>query len=331
MKKLLLVIVLLLGFSLVYSQSITELQETAKNFKRQGDYANAILVLNRAVQMEPQNIAVLKDLSLNLYYQGDYDKAIETLKPVLETPQADDQSYQIAGSIYRQSGRLEDAEKIYRKGLKKFPQSGILYNDLGEAQWRLQNKEAIKNWEKGIEAEPSYSRNYFNASRYYYYTGNTVWGLLYAEIFLNMDPFGPNAPEIKQLLLDGYKQLFKQANIEQGNTNKNPFVMNYLQCMNKQSALATTGINTSSLTMIRARFVLEWFASSKNFPYRLFEYQQQLLREGLFDAYNQWLFGTVQSLPAYQNWTHTHADESKAFYNFQKSRIFKIPNGQYYH
>lgn len=331
MKKLLLVIVLHLEFSLAFSQSITELQETARNFMRQGDYANAILVLNRAVQMEPQNIAVLKDLSLNLYYKGDYDKALETLKPVLEMPQADDQSFQIAGSIYRQSGRPEDAEKMYRKGLKKFPQSGILFNDLGEVQWRLQSKEAIKNWEKGIEAEPSYSRNYFNASRYYYYTGNTVWGLLYAEIFINMDPFGPNAPEIKQLLLDGYKQLFKQANIELGNTNKNPFVIQYLQCMNKQSALASTGINTSSLAMIRARFVLDWFANSKNFPYRLFEYQQQLLREGLFDAYNQWLFGTVQSLPAYQNWTNTHADESKTFYNFQKSRVFKIPNGQYYH
>ena len=61
MKKLLLVIVLQLGFSLVYSQPVTELQETAKNFMRQGDYANAILVLNRAVQMEPQNIAVLKE------------------------------------------------------------------------------------------------------------------------------------------------------------------------------------------------------------------------------------------------------------------------------
>ena len=66
MKKLLLAIVVHLSFSFVYSQTITELQETAKSFMRQGDYANAILVLNRAVQMEPQNIAVLKDLSLNL-------------------------------------------------------------------------------------------------------------------------------------------------------------------------------------------------------------------------------------------------------------------------
>ena len=331
MKKLLLAIVVHLSFSFVYSQTITELQETAKSFMRQGDYANAILVLNRAVQMEPQNIAVLKDLSLNLYYQGDYDKALETLKPVLDMPQADDQSFQIAGSIYRQSGRIDDAEKMYKKGLKKFPKSGILYNDLGEAQWRLQSKDAIKNWEKGIETEPSYSRNYFNAARYYYYTGNTVWGLLYAEIFLNMDPFGANAQEMKQLLLDGYKQLFKPANIEQGNTDKNPFIIQYLQCMNKQSALVSTGVNTASLAMVRARFVLDWFAQNKNYPYRLFEYQQQLLREGLFDAYNQWLFGTIQNLPAYQNWTNTHPEESKAFYHFQKSRVFKIPPGQYYH
>ena len=61
------------------------------------------------------------------------------------------------------------------------------------------------------------------------------------------------------------------------------------------------------------------------YPFRLFDYHRQLLQEGLFDAYNQWIFGAVQNLPAYQNWTTLHADEYAKFTNFQKGRVFKLP------
>jgi hypothetical protein len=50
----------------------------------------------------------------------------------------------------------------------------------------------------------------------------------------------------------------------------------------------------------------------------------------MFEAYNQWLFGTVENLTAYDSWTRAHADEYKGFVAFQKSRIFRIPVGQYY-
>ena len=67
--------------------------------------------------------------------------------------------------------------------------------------------------------------------------------------------------------------------------------------MNRQSALASQGINTEILTMIRTRFILDWSNNYKTvFPYRLFEYHQQLLQEGMFEAYNQWVFGSSESL-----------------------------------
>jgi len=101
--------------------------------------------------------------------------------------------------------------------------------------------------------------------------------------------------------------------------------------MNEQSAVAASGINTETLTMIRTRFILDWFNEDKPaFKYRLFSYQQQLLREGLFDAYNQWLFGGVQNLTAYQNWVNTNSIAYNDFLNFQKGRIFKVQAGEYY-
>ena len=83
--------------------------------------------------------------------------------------------------------------------------------------------------------------------------------------------------------------------------------------------------------MIRTRFILDWFENyGSKFPFRLFDYQRQLLQEGMFEAYNQWLFGTVENLSAYEAWTKNHTEEYTSFTNFQKGRVFKIPNGQYY-
>ena len=101
--------------------------------------------------------------------------------------------------------------------------------------------------------------------------------------------------------------------------------------MNKQSGVAAQGINAETLTMIRTRFILDWSVTNKSkFPYKLFEYQQQLLQEGLFDAYNQWIFGSSENLAAYQNWTLTHKEDYNAFTSFQRGRIFKVPVGQGY-
>ena len=334
MKKLLLPFLFTLSLYIcaAQTQNAAELHETAKVFMRQGDYANAILVLNRSVQLEPRNISMAKDLALSYYFQKDNNKALEIIKPVLERDDADDQCFQIAGNIYKQLDMLKECEKLYKKGIKKFPDSGPLYNELGELQWEQKDFEAIVQWEKGIKEDPSYSKNYYNASKYYFFTPDKVWSILYGEIFINMEPQSSKAPEIKQLLLDSYKKLYTDADLEQNNKDKNLFVKAYLQSMNKQTPVAASGINTESLTMIRTRFILDWYNTLQNkFPFKLFEYHQQLLREGMFDAYNEWLFAPAENLSAYQNWISTHDAENKAFINFQQGRIFKIPQAQYYH
>ena len=331
MKKNSIAIMLLFGCTLAQSQDAKELHETAKTFMRQGDHANAILVLNRGLQQDPKSIAMAKDLAISYYFQRDNAKAVETINPLLDREEADDQTFQIAGMIYKQADMIKDAEKMYKKGLKRFPESGPLYNELGEILWQQKNYEAIKQWEKGIETDPSYSRNYYNAARYYFLTTDKVWSLLYAEIFINMEPLSSKSPEIKQLLLDGYKKLFSEANLETSSADKNTFVKSYLKLMNAQTGVAVNGISTETLSMIRTRFILDWDNNNALPPFKLFNYQQQLLREGLFDAYNQWLFGSSQNLSNFQAWVNNHSEEYNSFLNFQKGRIFKVPAKQYYH
>jgi len=333
MKKISIVVLsvflLMQGFS--QNNDLLQLHENARTFMRQGDYNNSILVLNRCLQIAPENLEVMKDLSLNYFYQKDNNKALDYIKPLLDRDDADDQCFQIAGNIYKALLLPKECEKAYKKGLKKFPSSGPLYSDMGELMYAQKNYDAIRQWEKGIEADPSYSRNYFNAAKFYFLTTDKVWSIIYSEVFINMEPNSNKTPEMKELLLESYKKLFSDVNMEQNSNDKNDFVKAYLQCMNKQSFLASQGINTETLTMIRARFILDWNNNgSAKFAHRLFDEHRKLLQEGMFDAYNQWLLGSVQNLAGFQNWISTHSTEYAAFTDFQKSRVFVMPAGQYY-
>lgn len=315
----------------VSAQNTEQLQQTAQAFMRQGDYSNAVLVLNRALQKAPENTAFAKDLALSYYYQKDNLKALEIIKPVLDSKGADDQCFQIAGDIYKQLDQTKECEKVYRKGVKKFPSSGPLYSELGEIIFVDNKIEAIKSWEKGIETDPSYNKNYYNAARYYFFSAENIWAIIYGEMYVNMDPVGIKTPEIKQLILDSYKKLFTDPLSEKTLKDKNVFEKSYLETMNNQSPITAGGINAEVLSMVRARFTLDWFSLKNRPAFKLFSYHQQLLKEGMFEAYNQWLFGATENLNAYENWVKTHAAEYEAFLALQKSRMFKVPADQYYH
>jgi hypothetical protein len=196
--------------------------------------------------------------------------------------------------------------------------------------WVQQNAEAIRFWEKGIEVDPSYSSNYYNACKYYYFTYDKVWSLLYGEIFINLESYSRRTPEIKSLLVEGYKKLFTDLKSPK-TPNKNPFAAAYLTVMNDQAQTVNLGVTPESLGIVRSKFILEWFEKyADKYPFRLFEYQRQLLKEGLFDAYNEWAFGATMGLASFQSWTAQHADDYNRFINFQKGRVFKLPAGQNY-
>lgn len=332
---------LLLFFGLVLAGLVTTAQtddpktlyENAKTFMRSGDFENAIVILNRALQIDKNNLDMQKDLAMSYYYKRDYEKALDLVKILMDRPDADAVSYQIAGNVYKALEEVKDCEKVYKAGLKKFPNSGALYSEYGELLWEKKDFSAIDQWEKGIKIDPAYSGNYYNAARYYFFTKDKVWSLIYGEIFVNMESLSDRGTAMKQLLLDGYKEkLFADANLMTGQEkNKNEFSKAFLDCMSRQSSLLNRGVTTETLTMIRSRFILEWFDKyASKFPFKLFDYQRQLLQEGMFAAYNQWLFGTIENLAAYDTWTKAHDEEYKNFTAFQKTRVFKMPFGQYY-
>lgn len=332
MKQFLFFISLFCFSAVNAQQDAKELQDNAKEYMRHGDYENATLLLVKALDQSPSDLGIAKDLALNYYFEKENTKALETIKPLLDRPDVDDQTYQIAGNIYKALNQSKEGEALYKKGIKKFPKSGALYNEYGELLSSLPNNSGIAQWEKGVEMDPTYSGNYYNAAKYYYFTPDKIWSVIYAEIFVNIEPLSARTTEVKSLLLDSYKKLFTDNPLKDIE-KKNNFEQAFLTAMSKAyETAAANGITAESLTMIRTRFVLDWFEKyAAKFPFKLFDYQQQLIRQGIFPAYNQWIFGATQNLTEYQTWTSANAAEFVEFSNFQKGRIFKMPPNQFYH
>jgi len=329
MKKLLFLIGCFLISFTCFSQQADSLHRVARQFMRNGDYPNAIIVLSNALKLDPGSLELQKDLAFTYYLQRNYSAAVESGRKLIDRKDADEQCYQILGMAYKAIDKKKQADKMYKQGIKKFPSSGELYNEYGEMLWVKQDPEAIRFWEKGIEVDPNYSSNYYNASKYYYYTYDKVWSLLYGEIFINLESYSRRTPEIKSLMVDGYKKLF--TDLKSKYQSKNPFAIACLTVLTNQAQSVNLGVTPESLNILRSKFILEWFEKyGDKYPFRLFEYQRQLLKEGLFDAYNEWAFGASLGLASFQSWTAQHADDYTRFVNFQKGRVFKIPPGQNY-
>ncbi|MDZ4793114.1 MAG: hypothetical protein SGI83_02445 [Bacteroidota bacterium] len=309
------------------------LHETAKTFMRSGDFDNAIIVLIRALENDKNSLELQKDLVMSYYLKRDYEKALTGAKDLVDRDDADVVCFQLAGNVYKALEEVKECDKLYKKALKKFPKSGSLYSEYGELIWATKDFSAIKQWEEGIRVDPAFSGNYYNAALYYFYAKDKVWSLIYGEIFINMESLSERGASMKELLLKGYKEkLFADADLMKGSEdNKSGFAKTFLLGMARQSSLADKGISTETLTMIRTRFILDWYTNyAAKYPFRLFDYQRQLLTEGMFNAYNQWLFGPTENLSAYENWTKSHPEEYNGFSTFQKSRVFRMPPNQYY-
>ena len=317
-------------FSSVIAFSQTA-HETAYSFMRTGDHDNAILVLNKALQTEPENEQLLQDITLAYYYKKDFTQARVYAKKLIDKDDIDVASYQIAGTVFRALEEIKEADKLYKKALKKYPSSGALYNEYGELLWSRNDENAILEWEKGMQTDPSYPGNYYHASTYYFFTKDKVLSIIYGEIFVNMEYLTDRAREIKEQLLKAYKEKLFINNNPADNKPATPFSQAVYDVYSKQASLTSKGLTVETLTMIRSKFILDWYTQyASKFPFRLFDYQQQLMRTGMFEAYNQWLFGPVDNLAAFDQWTRTNSEAYKKFTTFQKNRVFKMPAGQFY-
>jgi tetratricopeptide (TPR) repeat protein len=317
----------LISLSTLAQTEAEDLHKKAKVLMNQGEYEDATTVFNQLATQFPTYTTAKKDVVFLNYLKRDFAKAIDEGKILVATNDADEQSFQILGLSYKAIAQYKEANQLYKAALKKYPNSGMLYCELAEV-YALENKlnEAINFWEKGIEVDPNYSSNYYNACQYYATTNKHFWAAIYGELFLNIESFSVRGAAIKSIVLDSYKKL---ALVQTKPTSSANFEKLCVEGFQKASL---EQINADYLTAYRTRFILDWFYNKNNevYPFRLFDQQRYLIKEGLFEAYNQWLFGVAQSPTDYKTWSDQNPTLAKNFTEYQKGRVFKLITGQYY-
>lgn len=104
---------------------------------RQGDYANAISVLSRVVQRNPEDIGAWNLLGESQRLAGQPGGAARTLERASIVGRTSYVTFFLLGQAYRDATRLDRAVKAYREAVRLAPEFGLARFELGSAQARL--------------------------------------------------------------------------------------------------------------------------------------------------------------------------------------------------
>lgn len=276
----------------------------ALKFEDEGDYNTALGLLEQSQKLEPANTTYPYEIAYVWYNQKQYQHVVDKLETLKDKSDSFDRLYQLLGKSYTILNQSDRALAVYEDGLKKFPKSGCLLLERGIIL--LDDKkydEALAYFEKGIDVAPGFSLNYYWAAKLYCNSSEPIWGVLYGEIFMNLERNGALNQEISKLLYSTYKSQitfpeagksavsFSKRTITEGRKpDKMPYSLVYEATMG--AAVATeTAIDLNSLDRIRQNF-LKFYNDrgfNKIYPNALFAYQDKITKADCMDAYNYWL------------------------------------------
>src|SRR5690606_11668862 len=241
------------------------------------------------------------------FLREEYEEAIKILNKVKKYKSINSLVYQMSGNCYSYMGNPEMAIKEYEEGMKYFPNSGILYLEKGNVFLHQENyNEAIKNYEKGIAVEPEFPSNYFRLAKLFLNSTDKLSGIIYGELFMNLERSSKRSLEMSKLLYDTYKSSitfneneikvdFCEIYIDAASIKEDGDIdLPLCAIFGKNFMLAITEENTINLNAIhslRTNFIKNYFKDDyKKYPNVLFEYHKIMLDNDLFEAYNHYLF-----------------------------------------
>lgn len=187
-----------------------EMGKQAIKLEDDGKYDDARKLLNKAIKLDADDYNYPYEIGYSYFLEKDYKKAVGEFKKVVKMKSATDQCFQMLGNVYDAMRDSINCFKSYEEGLKLFPNSGRLYLEEGNVFWgKKEYGKALPYYEHGIEVDPKFPSNYYRASRIWCGSTEEVWGMIYGEIFMNLERSSKRTAEISKLLFDTYKSQIK--------------------------------------------------------------------------------------------------------------------------
>lgn len=315
---------------------VAQMYSHAGDYMAAGNFKDAIITYKQAIKLAPGKMVLYRGLGDALYRSGDYDGAEKILESVADRAGVDAECFRLLALAHVAKHENKHAIAALKNGLERFPSSGMLYHEKGSV-YLLENKreEALSEWINGIEKEPGFSANYFDAATSYFSSNDVMWGIIYGEIFLTMQHDTARDDEMKNKLLIAYKAMFdgfaKGDVTKFSDPSKHAAVKDFEDAVKNifesLTPVVSDGITTENLAMVRVRFLMEWGTTySKKFPFPFFSYLDNVIRIGRFDVYNEWLFGKAESAAEFKAWNEFHEGDVSRFLEWQNVNKF-VPSG----
>ena len=121
-------------------------------FMSNGEFNEAISLINPILEEQPHNIILMLDLAYSYANLSRYDKAIEIYSKIIELAPENSSGYTGLGFIYRKLGKNEAAIKEFTKGILYAPDNAIAHFEKAEALFDIDEyEEALKSYYKALQ------------------------------------------------------------------------------------------------------------------------------------------------------------------------------------
>ena len=308
-----------------------------------GKLDESIKLLEEAQKLDPDRFDYPYELAYAYYAKEDFKEAVKILEKNKTHKDVTERLFQLLGNCYDVLGKTDKAFEAYDEGLKIFPNSGMIYLEKGNVYWgKEEYGKALPFYEKGIEVDPKFPSNYYRATRIYCGSTEEVWGLLYGEIFMNLERNSKRTSEISKLLFVTYKSEIKFTSdtsmtvsfcqqmtmnvnsISDPKSIKLPFCMIFEPTLLMSIAFEKS-IDINSLDKIRSTFIDNYFNNErdKTYPNVLFSYQKKVKDAGHIEAYNHWILMKGDE-DGFDKWQSVNKDKWASFVKWFGDNGLKI-------
>jgi tetratricopeptide (TPR) repeat protein len=277
-----------------------------------GDMARAIRALEELRKRHAENGVVLHELALAYRLAKRPQEAVNVLMPFrARLPPA---SMAGLGSALDELGRVADALAVFREGLRRYPNSGLLHAELGTALYG-QGKidEAIALYQKGIEVDPAAPANYIRFSLVLARTEYRGLTLIFGETFRLLEPTTDRSIELARVMADVCRNSVKRTPRDDGAveatvslapnvTIERPEQIAELPLVNVFELTFgpplvrahKDGLTLASLHQARVEFVAQMNDPGNPFDWNVvpvFRFMRDAAASGMLETYDYWLYG----------------------------------------
>ncbi len=317
--KVLLLVMLLSAYNIVFSGEKEKAQafdvgHEAIQMVEKGKYTEAIDLFSTAMELDPEHWLYPYEKALCYYELKDYQESKRMLDSLVIHGISNPRVFQLLGNSEARLGNLKRANAIYSNGLKRYPDAGRLFMEIGLTEIAMEKyDEAEKTWEKGIIKQPEYAQNYYHLSKYLAETREYFWSVLYAELYLLQSYDSHKFEEISKLLWDNYEKLSKSkiSILKYKNENHKDDAIYKLSSSFETYLKDFTTI--SQLTEIRKN-IFSSLAKEDITNHTLLQHINMIINSNKFLEYNYWMFG-VNNISELQKWFKKN---SKQYIEFEK-------------